>query len=61
MKQNKASIELNYDKKGFNSGEVRPEYYFNCTDITDAKNKITYENMMPMVMRFIRISIILSL
>lgn len=43
LKQNKASIELNYDKKGFNSGEVRPEYYFNCTDITDAKNKITYE------------------
>ena len=34
LKQNKASIELNYDKKGFNSGEVRPEYYFNCTDIT---------------------------
>ena len=43
LKQNKASIELNYDKNGFNSGEVRPEYYFNCTDITDAKNKITYE------------------
>ena len=43
LKQSKASIELNYDKKGFNSGEVRPEYYFNCTDITDAKNKITYE------------------
>lgn len=43
LKKNKATITVNYDKKGFNSGEVRPEYYFNCTDITDAKNKITYE------------------
>lgn len=43
LKKNKATITVNYDKKGFSSGEVRPEYYFNCTDITDAKNKITYE------------------
>lgn len=43
LKKNKATITVNYDKKGFNSGEIRPEYYFNCTDITDAKNKITYE------------------
>lgn len=60
LKQSKASIELNYDKKGFNSGEVRPEYYFNCTDITDAKIKLHMKNMMLKVMRFIRISTISS-
>ena len=43
MKQRKASIKLDYDKKGFDKGEVRPEYYFNCTDITDAKNPIEYQ------------------
>lgn len=43
LKQNKASIELDYSKKGFDKGEVRPEYYFNCTDVTDAANPVKYD------------------
>lgn len=45
IKSEKASISINYDKTGFNKGEVRPEYYFNCTDTTDANvaNHIYYE------------------
>lgn len=34
LKKNKAEITFDYQKKGFEKGEVRPEYYFNCTDIT---------------------------
>ena len=43
MKSSKASIDINYDKTGFKSGELRPEYYYNCTDNTDAANPINYE------------------
>lgn len=43
LKKNKATITVNYDKKGFNKGEVRPEYYYNCKDITDAANPIEYQ------------------
>ena len=43
LKKNKATITVNYDKKGFNKGEVRPEYYYNCKDITDAANTIEYQ------------------
>lgn len=42
LKSFHAEITVNYNKTGFNKGEVRPEYYYNCTDITDPKNKITY-------------------
>ncbi len=38
----KASINVEYTKKGFDEGELRPEYYYDCTDITDEKNPITY-------------------
>lgn len=30
-----ATISVDYTKKGFEKGEVRPEYYYDCTDITD--------------------------
>ena len=43
LQGSKASITVNYKKTGFDKGELRPEYYFNCTDITDANNKIKYE------------------
>lgn len=43
LKSYHAEITVDYNKTGFNKGEVRPEYYYNCTDITDAKNKITYK------------------
>ncbi|MGN0350656.1 MAG: flagellar hook-associated protein FlgL [Roseburia sp.] len=31
MKGSYASLDLTYTKTGFNNGEPRPEYYFNCT------------------------------
>uniref|UniRef100_UPI004056E72F flagellin N-terminal helical domain-containing protein n=1 Tax=Agathobacter sp. TaxID=2021311 RepID=UPI004056E72F len=31
----KASFDVTYTKRGFDKGEVRPEYYFDCVDITD--------------------------
>lgn len=43
LETNKASISVYYEKTGFDAGEVRPEYYFNCTDITDANNPVEYE------------------
>ncbi len=39
---NRAEITVDYNRTGFYEGELRPEYYFNCTDITDAANPITY-------------------
>lgn len=43
LKTNKASLDLSYTKTGFDNGELRPEYYFNCTNITDANNPLKYE------------------
>ena len=34
LKQNESQLTFDYQKKGFDKGEVRPEYYFNCTDVT---------------------------
>ena len=34
LRSGKASLDLNYTKTGFDKGELRPEYYYNCTDIT---------------------------
>lgn len=36
VRDNKASLELNYTKTGFSKGELRPEYYYNCKDIGNA-------------------------
>lgn len=40
----KAQMEVNYTKTGFDKGEVRPEYYYDCKDITnsDPDKHITY-------------------
>ena len=35
IKSNDYQIAVDYQKTGFSKGELRPEYYFNCTDITD--------------------------
>lgn len=45
LKSNKAELSIDYTKTGFDKGEVRPEYYFNCTDVSDpnAANHIVYE------------------
>ena len=41
----KAKMQVNYNKKGFEKGEVRPEYYYDCVDITNADpaKHITYK------------------
>ncbi len=31
----RAEIKVNYEKEGFAKGELRPEYYYNCTDMSD--------------------------
>ena len=40
----KATLDVEYTKKGFGEGELRPEYYYDCKDITDDKevNHVTY-------------------
>lgn len=40
MYDKKADIQVQYDKKGFEKGDVRPEMYFDCTD---KKTGLTYE------------------
>lgn len=42
LKSNHADINVNYDKKGFTTGELRPEFYYNCTDKTDPANPVNY-------------------
>lgn len=42
FRTNKATISTTYDKTGFDKGELRPEYYFNCTNKTDPVNPVTY-------------------
>ena len=41
---NDALISVNYNKTGFLEGDLKPENYFDCTDITDPANKIEYTN-----------------
>lgn len=45
MKSNHASVDVTYTKTGFDAGELRPEYYYNCTDKSDPYNQdnwVTY-------------------
>lgn len=35
MTSQKTQLSITYEKRGFNEGELRPEHYFDCTDITD--------------------------
>ncbi|MDE7435637.1 MAG: flagellar hook-associated protein FlgL [Lachnospiraceae bacterium] len=39
-----AVIPVNYEKTGFEKGEIRPEHYFDCYDYTDPLNQIKYTN-----------------
>lgn len=38
----RTQLSVTYTKKGFSEGELRPEHYFDCEDITDPDNTITY-------------------
>ncbi len=45
LKNNNATIDIQYDKTGFDEGELRPEYYYNCTkrlDPLDVNVPVTY-------------------
>lgn len=42
LDEQRASIRFDYEKKGFEEGELRPEYYFNCTKYTSDKGPIDY-------------------
>ncbi|MCR5581556.1 MAG: flagellar hook-associated protein 3 [Pseudobutyrivibrio sp.] len=35
LKTADATIDIQYDKTGFNNGELKPEYYYNCTKLID--------------------------
>lgn len=35
LSDGKATFDVKYTKKGFDKGELRPEYYYDCKDITD--------------------------
>ena len=40
--RNSQEISFTYEKEQFAKGDVRPEMYFNCVDITDINNNIEY-------------------
>ncbi len=42
MRKGKATLDVNYTKTGFDKGELRPEYYYNCTNKTDPQKPIEY-------------------
>lgn len=35
IEDNSSSINVNYTKTGFSGADARPEYYYNCTDVTN--------------------------
>lgn len=37
-----ATIHVDYEKTGFSKGELRPEYYYDCTDVSDNAHPIEY-------------------
>lgn len=39
-----SSMQFSYEKTGFKEGDLHPEHYFDCVDITDAANPIAYTN-----------------
>lgn len=39
-----ATVTVNYNKTGFEKGEIRPENYFDCTNNTDPANPVVYTN-----------------
>ena len=42
ISSNKMQLTAAYTKEGFKNGELRPEQYFDCQNITDPNNVITY-------------------
>ena len=44
VKNGEAQLEISYTKTGFSNGEVRPEYYYDCKDVTDPNNVLEYKH-----------------
>lgn len=42
IKSDEAQFEIGYTKTGFDKGEVRPEYYYDCKNVTDPANTLEY-------------------
>lgn len=42
IKSDRATVSIDYEKTGFKAGELRPEYYYDCKDVTDPANVKTY-------------------
>ncbi len=42
MGNNKTQLSITYTKTGFAEGELRPEHYFDCKNITDPEHPIEY-------------------
>lgn len=42
IKDDKSELTIDYAKTGFTKGEVRPEYYYDCKNVTDTENPIIY-------------------
>jgi flagellar hook-associated protein 3 FlgL len=40
--RNSQEISFTYEKEQFAKGDIRPEMYFNCTDISDPANPVDY-------------------
>lgn len=43
LKSNKKEFSVSYSKTGFGEGEIRPEHYFDCKNVTDNANVIEYK------------------
>lgn len=43
LKTGRAELSVSYKKTGFSEGEIRPEHYFDCRNITDPVNVINYK------------------
>lgn len=47
LRGKKANLNIDYDKTGFGKGELRPEYYYNCTDNTVAGAPVEFFKFDP--------------
>lgn len=43
VKSDEAEFEIEYTKTGFDKGEVRPEYYYDCKNVTDPAKPLEYK------------------
>ena len=43
LKEKEANINVTYTKTGFDEGDARPEYYYDCKNITDSSDPIVFK------------------